>query len=244
MRSKLSTYLPEPSDRQAWRRAEPPMRPKILVVDDDEATRLGLELLLEHSGYEVLSASTVPSAIRLLASENPDLLIVDIRLDAYNGLHLVALRPRPIPAIVLTGFADPSIEADARSLGAEFLLKPVDPSALTAVVDRLISDAGGGTAVPRRWPRKQVSRNVLVDVDHTAAARIVDVSYGGARIELRRSSGEPPPDAFQMIVPPADVRVPLSVVWTRRHDETTWLCGGMVTGDALSSWRNVVDSIS
>jgi DNA-binding response OmpR family regulator len=215
---------------------------KILIVDDDEPTRVGLAMLLEDAGYDTITAGTVPAALKLLNEGRPDLLIVDIRLDEYNGLHLIAVRPQPIPAIVLTGFADPAIETDARRLGAEFLLKPISPPALTALVRRLLSESRTGTAV-RRWPRKPVMKEVRVDVDDTAA-RVLDVSYGGVCVEMRRSAGAGPPGTFRMFMPQADVPVPVEVVWSRRRDATTWLCGGMVPDAAAASWRTVVDTIS
>ena len=79
----------------------------------------------------------------MLAESQPDLLITDVRLDAYNGLHLVAMAPRPIPAIVVTGFADPSIEADARRLGADYLVKPILVSAQDELGDQLVGVDGG-----------------------------------------------------------------------------------------------------
>ena len=216
---------------------------KILIVDDDEPTRTGLAMLFREAGYGTVTAGTVPAAIRLLTDEHPDLLLVDIRLEEYNGLHLVAVRPEPIPSIVLTGFADPSIEADARRLGAEFLLKPVSPSILLALVGRLLDGGRMGPPMPRRWPRRAVAKDVRVDIDD-AAARVLDVSYGGVCVEMRRSAGAGPPGAFRMIVPPADVYVPVEVVWSRRRDATTWLCGGMILEDATPRWREVVDTIS
>jgi len=216
--------------------------PKVLIVDDDEPTREGLAMLLRESGYETVTAATVPTAIKLLSDEHPDLLIVDIRLNEYNGLHLVATRQEPIPAIVLTGFADPAIEADARRLGAEFLLKPVAPGVLTTLVNRLLGDGRSGPAIPRRWPRHAVTKDVRVDIDDTSA-RVMDVSYGGVCIEMRRSAGAAPPGAFLMVVPPADQPVPVEVVWSRRRDATTWLCGGMISDDAVPRWRSVVDSL-
>jgi len=50
-----------------------------------------------------LTATTVPEAMRALATTPPNLLITEIRLDSYNGLHLIAMAPKPIPAIVITG---------------------------------------------------------------------------------------------------------------------------------------------
>jgi len=215
---------------------------KVLIVDDDEPTRTGLDMLLRESGYETVTASTVPAAIKLLSDERPDLLLVDVRLDQYNGLHLVAMRQEPIPAIVLTGFADRAIEADARRLGAEFLLKPVAPGVLTSLVNRLLTNGRLGPSVPRRWPRRQISRDVRVDIDD-AAARVLDVSYGGVCVEMRRSAGAAPPGAFHLVMPPAELQVPVEVVWSRRRDATTWLCGGMIGGDASANWRTVVDSL-
>jgi DNA-binding response OmpR family regulator len=215
---------------------------RILIVDDDEPTRVGLAMLLEDAGYETITASTVPAAIKLLSEAHPDLLLVDIRLDEYNGLHLVAVRPEPIPAIVLTGFADPAIEADARRLGAEFLLKPISPSVLTSLVRRVLSEGRVASAI-RRWPRKAVMKEIRVDVDD-AAARMLDVSYGGVCVEMRRSAGAGPPGAFRMFLPHADMPVPVEVVWSRRRDATTWLCGGMVADAVAASWRMVVDTIT
>ena len=219
------------------------MPQKVLIVDDDQPTRAGLAMLLMDAGYEAITASTVPAAIKMLTEEHPDLLLVDIRLDEYNGLHLVAMRPEPIPAIVLTGYADPSIEADARRLGAEFLLKPIAPATLTALVKRLLSEGRIGSAMPRRWPRKAVTRDVFVDLDDTTA-RMLDVSYGGVCVELHRNAGAGPPGLFQMIVPPADLSVPVEVVWSRRRDATTWLCGGIVNENDFSNWRTLVDSLA
>jgi CheY-like chemotaxis protein len=243
MRSKLP-YPPEmnPSARPEWRDVAQSMPHRILIVDDDEPTRVGLAMLLEDAGYETITASTVPTAIKLLSEAHPDLLLVDIRLDEYNGLHLVATRPEPIPAIVLTGFADPAIEADARRLGAEFLLKPISPSVLTSLVRRVLSEGRVGSAI-RRWPRKAVMKEVRVDVDD-AAARMLDVSYGGVCVEMRRSAGAGPPGAFRMFLPHAEMPVPVEVVWSRRRDATTWLCGGMVADAVAASWRMVVDTIT
>ena len=219
------------------------MPQKILIVDDDQPTRVGLAMLLMDAGYDAVSASTVPAAIKMLTEEHPDLLIVDIRLDEYNGLHLVAMRPEPIPAVVLTGYADPSIEADARRLGAEFLLKPIAPGVLVALVKRLLSEGRLGAAMPRRWPRKAVTRDVLVDIDDTSA-RMLDVSYGGVCVELHRQPGAGLPGLFKMTVPPAGLPVPVEVVWSRRRDATTWLCGGIVNENDVSDWRTFVDSMA
>lgn len=108
----------------------------ILIADDDPAIRSWLARLLENAGYRVVAASTVEEAKKAMTADGagPDLLITDVRMGAFNGLQLVAMNPRRIPAIVMTGHDDPVIERDARKLGAEFLLKPLDPATLVRMV--------------------------------------------------------------------------------------------------------------
>ena len=117
------------------------MSRRILVVDDDEAIRSWMGRLLGDAGYTVLTVSTVEEGKKVLAAEKPDLLITDVRMGAFNGLQLVATNPSPIPTIVVTGHDDPVVEADARRMGAEFLLKPVSPPDLVRLVATKLSGA-------------------------------------------------------------------------------------------------------
>jgi DNA-binding NtrC family response regulator len=111
------------------------MRPdRVLIVDDDGATRCGLVQLLAQAGYDATAVGTFDEARRLIGDSPPDLLITDIRLEAYNGLQLILNSPRTIPTIVITGFADPVLEAEARRGGAAYLVKPVQPLELLEVV--------------------------------------------------------------------------------------------------------------
>src|SRR2546428_12877048 len=108
-------------------------------------------------------ASSFEEAKRRLALAEPDLLIADIRLGSYNGLHLV-LRSRAdfpkIAAIVTHVARDPVLEAQATAFNAVYLVKPLDPKELLNVVRGLLGDrpARSETTVPRRWPRKRVRK--------------------------------------------------------------------------------------
>jgi DNA-binding response OmpR family regulator len=115
------------------------MNPKVLIVEDDETTRKGLTELLMTAGYMPLAASSFPEGMQLLDSQRPDLLIVDVRLGEYNGLQLVIASERRVPAIVLTGHADPVLAEDARDEGAEYLVKPVEPAALLALISQRLA---------------------------------------------------------------------------------------------------------
>src|SRR6185295_2398326 len=143
------------------------MAQRILIVDDNVTTRGGLVKLLTDAGFETVTAASVPEAMRSLATAPPHLLITEIRLEGYNGLHLVAMAPKPIPAIVITSFADRGIEADARRLGAEYLAKPVSPGELYATVQRTLSNAAsrGVFMPPRADPRTDCAPNTMVLVN-------------------------------------------------------------------------------
>jgi two-component system KDP operon response regulator KdpE len=112
-----------------------------LIVEDHEATRLGLVALLANAGYIVLSASTFAEARRSLAEHMPDVLIADLRLGEYNGLQLVAAAPVAIPSIIVTGFPDPVLEAAALKLGAHYMTKPIVLESLLSLIEERI--AGG-----------------------------------------------------------------------------------------------------
>jgi DNA-binding response OmpR family regulator len=121
------------------------MAQKVLIVDDDNATCFMLATLLTGAGYEVTTATTLQAAQHALEAEEPDAIVVDVRLDGYNGLHLVALNPRPIPVLVLTGFPDAGLREEARQLGAEYLLKPVEPSKLLKILEQRLAASESST---------------------------------------------------------------------------------------------------
>jgi DNA-binding response OmpR family regulator len=219
---------------------------KILIVDDDQPTRSGLKALLEQAGYSVLTASTFAEARFALNELSPDLLISDVRLGEYNGLQLVATSHRAIPAIVVTGYPDPVLQAEARRLGAEFLVKPVAPSSLMALIKQKLDPA---TEQPvfspaRRWPRKRVTD--LPARVNDRPARILDISYGGLRFELEREAERALGPTFLVNLPTSGVSVPVDLVWTTRSDDH-WVCGAMVTQDnqdAAAAWHGLVDAMA
>jgi len=123
---------------------------RILVVEDDPATRQGLDALLREAGYRVTAVGSVPAAMRMLGRGEFDLMIADVRVDGYNGLQLVVTGTRRIQAIFVTAFADSTLEAEARRAGAEFILKPVEPRALLSIVAHKLQgtmSAAGSTSL-------------------------------------------------------------------------------------------------
>ena len=219
------------------------MASKILIVDDDRDTREMVSTILAEAGYQTITASTLHSAIDALEEHQPDLLITEVRLQKYNGLHLIAIAPNPVPAIVLTGYRDTVLEAEARRLGADFLVKPVPPlNLLLAVREKLGAIPRTEPPVaPRRWERKALSPALTAFV-RGAAVRILDASYGGLRFEIDRIPGRFMPLSFEMMLP-GNVQIGVDVVWKSRQDGLRWLCGASVI-ENRPRWRELVDSLA
>jgi len=115
-------------------------KPKILLVEDDAATRFGYARYLSSSGYEVSEAGDLSSADRLFASQRFDAVIIDINLPDGSGLELIeeirAEAPE-ISVIIITGAGDVPLAVDAMRRGADnFLVKPVDMQGLELFLEK------------------------------------------------------------------------------------------------------------
>ncbi|MEO5739995.1 MAG: response regulator [Vicinamibacterales bacterium] len=117
----------------------------VVVVDGNGPDRTNTVTLLEAAGYRVRSARSFDEAKTLLAAEPPDILITDLRLGQYNGLHLV-LRSRSdhpeMAALVTSRVADPVLEAEAHRQRAQFILVPLTGTQLLQAVASSLGAAG------------------------------------------------------------------------------------------------------
>ena len=220
---------------------------RVLIVDDDAATRVGLAELLTAAGYDTRAAASFEEGLRALRTETPDLLIADVRLGAFNGLQLLVSSPRQIPAIIITGFADPVLESDARQHGAEYVLKPVSPTVLLEMVRRRLAQiAESRFETLRRWERKQVPGGITARIDDQPA-RILDISYGGLRFEVARLREGTLPPSVNIRLPASELSVRADLVWQAPAGEGAWLCGAAVSQTSLAvarEWRGLVDAVS
>jgi FixJ family two-component response regulator len=231
---------------QDYNRVIVPVPHRILIVDDHDATRRGLEGLLANAGHVVLSASTFADAKRLLNEQTPDMLIADVRLGDFNGLQLVVGGP-DLPTIIVTGFPDQVLEAEARRRGAHYLVKPIVPHELLALIEDKF--AGEARREPydskRRWDRKHVSAELSAHVEDVSA-RIVDVSYGGLRFEIERQQPLPPSFTLTVTVPDPGLSINVNLVWAMRSGDRLWVCGAAVSSGnvaALHNWAILVDTL-
>jgi DNA-binding NtrC family response regulator len=104
---------------------------QILVVSNDDAGLAAMLSVLDHAGHNARCASTFEDAARLIDEGSPDFVIADGRLGAFNGLHVIIRARAAHPetgAIVTTRTKDIGLEADARSLNVECMVKPENPA--------------------------------------------------------------------------------------------------------------------
>lgn len=114
-----------------------PANRTICIVDDDEAVRDSISLLLESSG---LITRSYPSADAFLRAGEQEMacLILDLHMPGTSGLELLQLLRRggrSQPVFVVSGRRDPGLDAEVRAAGATDLLsKPFDDQALLNLV--------------------------------------------------------------------------------------------------------------
>jgi DNA-binding NtrC family response regulator len=100
-----------------------------MIVDDDSAVLRALNELVLEWGFDVVKFSNFEDARAHLTTTAPDALIVDVRLGMFNGLQLVHLAKQVDPGmtvIAMSGFDDAVLRAEAASVGALYMIKPVN----------------------------------------------------------------------------------------------------------------------
>ncbi|CAB5165550.1 hypothetical protein D3OALGB2SA_5726 [Olavius algarvensis associated proteobacterium Delta 3] len=114
----------------------------ILVVDDNVEVRLLIEKMLARNGFDVQTASDVPSASRLVRSHPFDTVITDFVMPDVDGLDLLKIirdRYPNLPVILMTGYATAEAATQALRLDAyDFLTKPIVYQELMSTVQRAV----------------------------------------------------------------------------------------------------------
>jgi len=113
-------------------------RPKILIIDDEEAARYGISRALATQGYQLQEASDGAAAVAAIDAFGPDVLISDINMPGMDGLALlrhVNQSPQPPLVVLVTAYGSEEVAAEALRAGAyDYLSKPFDLELLRATV--------------------------------------------------------------------------------------------------------------
>jgi len=114
-----------------------PVRPVILVADDDPAILKLVRLQLVEEGFRTITAATGEEAVQCAIDERPDLVVLDLVLPDISGFEVLnRLREHgPIPVILLTGKTRDADKVRGLEMGADdYLAKPFNPEELAARV--------------------------------------------------------------------------------------------------------------
>lgn len=118
------------------------MKPKVLLIEDNESTRFGFVRYFSKDGFETHEAATLAEAATALAAKQFDIIILDINLPDGSGLDFIdtvrAGNPA-LPIIVITGEGDIPLAVRAMQRGADnFMTKPVDNTALAIFMNKTL----------------------------------------------------------------------------------------------------------
>jgi two-component system, cell cycle response regulator len=117
----------------------------ILIVDDDYMNRDLLQAHMEVAGFQVLQANNGKKALALAASQQPDLILMDVRMPGMTGIETCEqLKTQPdtahIPVILITAYNDNETMRQAQAARADdVLLKPFDVHSMFAKITVLLS---------------------------------------------------------------------------------------------------------
>lgn len=143
------------------------VKAKILVVDDDPDIRRLVQYNLEKEGYQAITAPDGEQALRLVASEMPQLVILDLMLPDMDGLEFCRKMKQDeptsgIPIIMLTAKGEEVDRVVGFELGAEdYITKPFSPRELVLRVKAILK-----RAAPREEPARKLSLGDLsIDLD-------------------------------------------------------------------------------
>jgi two-component system cell cycle response regulator DivK len=121
----------------------------ILVIEDDDASRLLVTYLLEEAGYVVLSAENGAVGLQLALSEPHDMILCDLQMPIMNGYQVAqTLRAHPkwrrVPLVAVTAFSMPGDREKALDMGFDdHLPKPITPETFVQQIQGFLGTATG-----------------------------------------------------------------------------------------------------
>ena len=184
----------------------------VLIIDDHDGMREGLELLLRRRGHQTYSASGGKEGLALLDEHGVDLVITDLKMSKMDGLEVIKSvkdRAPDTEALVITAYGTVEKAVEAMKLGAaDFITKPFSSEEFAVKVERLLAN--------REEREKLRKENVALRVENIALREEAEARYG-------EMVGESPPmrEVFRWVQRVA------------RSDSTVMIYGESGTGKEL-----------
>jgi CheY-like chemotaxis protein len=129
------------------------MKPKILLIEDNEQNLYLATFLLEKSGFEVVPARSGPEGIALAARIQPDLIILDIQLPLMDGYAVAGelrrnLALNEVPIVAVTSYAMAGDRERSLAAGCNgYIEKPINPETFRSEIEKFFKTRmeGGST---------------------------------------------------------------------------------------------------
>ena len=154
LESQTQTHIPP----------KPKSTPKIMVVDDEFGPRESLRLILSPN-YDVVLAADGREALTRFETDEPDMVISDIRMPKLDGIELMKQikdRDPDIPFVLLTGFGTLESAQEAIRIGAfDYISKPYDVEEIRDVVSRAFNERCQSSEMNLTLERLQTTNSEL-----------------------------------------------------------------------------------
>jgi DNA-binding response OmpR family regulator len=169
MESQHPINSPSPVGCQTMDAAGPTRR-QVLVVDDEPLVRNLLVRLLSMEGYEVIEAEDGKTAMGVLATVQPDLVLLDVMLPARDGLDVLSdvRRTSDVPVILVSARGDEADRVIGLKMGADdYVVKPFSAAELSARIESVLRRAPARRPVkaPAAPGRRLVFDGLEIDLD-------------------------------------------------------------------------------
>ena len=121
------------------------MKPKIVVIEDDEHSLYLTTFILEQNGYEVVQARNGTDGIEAVHRERPVLVLLDIQLPGMSGYEVIRTLTGSddtghIPLVAVTSFAMPGDREGILAAGCRgYVEKPINPETFVWEVEEFLS---------------------------------------------------------------------------------------------------------
>jgi CheY-like chemotaxis protein len=115
---------------------------RVLLIEDDDDNRELMGEVLQDAGYDVVLAASGADGLRTLSEHSVDVVVTDVGMPGMGGLEVARAAKEiapTVPVVLVTGYADREDIAHARGREVDaVLVKPVEPDALTSVVEQMV----------------------------------------------------------------------------------------------------------
>ena len=214
----------------------------VMLVDTNPEELGTYAVALASVADRVCAATDFQHAKSILLEERPDVVVTQVRLGEFNGLHLVLWGRTHVPGLrhVVIGCSDPTLESLARALGLFFIRNSDEQAVVQATLEVISRDRPR-----RRWSRTSVA--ALPARINGRPVDMLDVSYGGFSVEMDAPAQAGPEMNLAVEIPNVAMEVQATGRWMQPVATGRYRCGAHVDdGDskAGSPWRAFVDGLS